>query len=377
MNELVQNFTQVYVLTYNDKINKFDAKNQIITNLGNPESDLDVINLLSLKNYIFKNISIELDKLKNDINKIYNLLNYTDIDSLYFSKLNLEDDLKDKIVYFKNIIEEYTILIQEFMFKYNSLEKKTTLLEFNKINMENQIESLQEQIIELKKKISDDNILQADVNKTEDYNLLRKLYFELKGYLDLFYNNFKLNFDKVNIDINFLNDKNIVCTNSLTSNKKSIEELKLEVSNLHNSLSLIKKDINNKYIFDNCLYKIRIFNQMRSPIVIRDLDKYIIKNFINSNLYENVNLCKIKYKVEYYDINDLIIKKYSFKDTIELVINGNIIHLKTPVHNLNIKNIIKEAGFIDKLTIPNIFDNAEGVKFIIIDISLIFQYSLF
>lgn len=380
MNELVQNFTQVYVLTYNDKINKFDAKNQIITNLGNPESDLDVINLLTMKNYIFKNISIEIDKIKDNINKIYNLLNYTDIDSLYFSKFNLEDDLKEKIVYFKNIIEKYTVLIQEFMFKYNSLEKKTTLLEFNKIHMENQIESLQEQIIELKKKISEDKILQNDAadNKSENYNLLKKLYFELKGYLDLFYNNAKINFEKVNIDINFLNDKNIVCTNSLSTNKKNIEEIKLDLNNLQNSLNFIKKDINNKDVFDNCLYKVKILNQMKSPISVSNLDKYIIKNFVNSNLYENVSLCKIKYNVEYYDVNDLIIKKYLFNDIIELIINGNIIHLKTPPeYNINIKNLVKETDFIDKLTIPNIFDNTENIKYIIINISLIFKFSLF
>lgn len=380
MNELVQNFTQVYVLTYNDKINKFDAKNQIITNLGNPESDLDVINLLTMKNYIFKNISIEIDKIKDNINKIYNLLNYTDIDSLYFSKFNLEDDLKEKIVYFKNIIEKYTVLIQEFMFKYNSLEKKTTLLEFNKIHMENQIESLQEQIIELKKKISEDKKLQNDFtdNKSENYNLLKKLYFELKGYLDLFYNNAKINFEKVNIDINFLNDKNIVCTNSLSTNKKNIEEMKLDLNNLQNSLNYIKKDINNKDMFDNCLYKVKIINQMKSPISVSNLDKYIIKNFVNSNLYENVSLCKIKYNVEYYDVNDLIIKKYLFNDMIELIINGNIIHLKNlPEYDINIKNLVKETDFIDKLTIPNIFDNTENIKYIIINISLIFKFSLF
>lgn len=359
MNKLINNLIQIKILAYNELLEKFDAKNKNITNISQPSTDLDAVNFLTLKEYCFKNFNNELLRLKQDINRIYKILKYTNVDELEFSKLNLEEDLREKLIYFKNLIENNTDLLNEYIFKYNSLEKKTTLLEFKKINIENQIDTLEEHIINLQKdRLSKNKLTYAE----EDIKII---YNQLKEYFNSFYTSTKLNFDKIYIDINFINDKYTEINNLIISNKKKINNIILH--NTHTD------------VIDNCLYKIYVENNNKDTvsITIDDISKnegYIIKKFINSKIYDDVKLNKIKFLIDYYDKSDKLLKE-KFNGTMQLAIDKNHINLTSDVFITNL-SINKEDNFIESITIPNIFKNNKNLKYIIISINLIFKIKL-
>lgn len=361
MNNFFNNIIQIKILAYNDEINKFDAKNQNITNVSKPTNDLDAINFLTLKDYCFKNYNNILETLKKDINRLFEILKYTNIDSLEFSKLNLEDDLKEKIIYLKNLIVDNTQLLNEFIYKYNSLEKKTTLLEFKKICLENKIDELQEQIINLQNDRLNKNKL---TYVQEDIKIM---YNQLKEFFNSLHNNTKLNFDKVYIDINFLNDKYTEHVNLITSNRKKID-------------NIILNNQNSSEIVDNCLYKIILDQDNISTdsktLFINNIPKSkIIKNFINSKIYDDVRLCKIKYIIDYYNEKDEIISE-TYYGNVKLIIDKNTINLSSETYITNLQLTIEE-NFIESVTLNNVFKNNKKIKYILLHINLIFRIKLF
>lgn len=363
---LLNNIVQIKILSYNDDLKKFDAKDQNITNLSKPITDFDAVNLLTLKEYCFKNFSNELNAIKQDINRLYGILKYTDIDALDFSKLSLEDDLKEKIIYFKNIIDNTTQLLNEYLYKYNSLEKKTTLLEFKRINLENQIEELQEQIIQLQ----NDRLNKNKLTYVEED--VRIIYNQLKEYFNVLFNSTKLNFDKIYIDINFLNDKNAEYINLIQANKKKIDNI-TNNNNLMNFQGNSKSDI-----IDNCLYKIYINTDninKDDQTINHDIKNSIIKPFINSKVYDDVKLCKIKYYMEYYNNDDILLGE-KFNGYLKILVDKNNINLSSDTFITNL-NINKENNFIESIIMPNVFRNNKNIKYLILYINLIFKIKLF
>jgi uncharacterized coiled-coil protein SlyX len=357
MDEILKNIIQIKILAFNEQLNKFDAKNHNITNLSKPNSDSDAINYITLKDYCFKNYNNIIDNIKKDINKIYDILKYTSIDALEFSKLNLEDGLKEKILYLNNLVIDNTQLLNEYIYKYNSLEKKTTLLEFKKVNLENQIEELQDQIVNLQNERLNKNKL---TYVQEDVKIM---YIQLKDFLNSLFNSTKLNFDKVYIDITFLNDKFTEFNKLITSNQQKIDKIIL-----NNQTS---------DVIDNCLYKFSINSHIDANrfITIDNISPInIIKRFYNAKIYDDVRLCKIKYTIDYYNENDILMQE-KFNSYIKLKVENVDIDMVSDTFIANLK-VNNEENFINLVSIPNVFKSNKKIKYVILYINLIFRIKL-